>query len=136
MSIRGGLAAAYAWALRTTYSGSGVPWAVHDEVVRIDPRVRHLVPHEPEPALFSYLRETIRPGDVVLDVGSFLGIYAVLEARWTGTAGRVIAFEPTPSSGACARRHFAWNGMGPDRIHLVEAAAGERHARATLHEYD
>jgi hypothetical protein len=71
----------YGGVLRLLYARRGLPWAVHDEVLRIDPRVRHLVPHEPEPALFRFLRETIGPGAVVLDVGAFLGVYAMLAAR-------------------------------------------------------
>jgi FkbM family methyltransferase len=122
--------------LRAMYSRSGLPWAVHDEIVRIDPSARHLVPHEPEPALFRFLRQTIRPGDVVLDVGAFVGIYAVLAARWSEPAGRVIAFEPTPSSASLARRHLAWNGLPPDRVRLLEAAVADCPTRATLHEYD
>jgi FkbM family methyltransferase len=127
--------AAYGRALRAVYSRQGLPWSIHDERVRIDPSVRHLVPHEPEPALYDFLRKTIRPGDVVLDVGAFLGIYAVIESRWAGDAGRVVAFEPTPSSAALARRHFEWNGPAATRVHLVEAAVSDLPARATLHEY-
>jgi FkbM family methyltransferase len=127
--------AAYGRALRAVYSRQGLPWSIHDERVRIDPSVRHLVPHEPEPALYDFVRRTIRSGDVVLDVGAFLGIYAVLEARWAGDTGRVVAFEPTPSSAALARRHFEWNGPAARRVHLVEAAVSDRPARATLHEY-
>src|SRR5258705_11469266 len=102
----------------------------------MDPRARHLVPHEPEAELFRFLRRTIRPGDVVLDVGAFLGIYAVLEARWGGNEGRVIAFEPTPSSAALAVRHFAWNGVGEPHIRLIEAAVSDRPSKATLYQYD
>jgi FkbM family methyltransferase len=130
------MSAAYGRALRALYSRGGVPWAVHDEVVRIDPSARHLVPHESEPALYRFLRNTIRPGDVVLDVGAFLGVYAILEARWAGENGRVVAFEPTPSSAALARRHFSWNEPEGDRIHLVEAAVADRAARARFHQYD
>jgi FkbM family methyltransferase len=128
--------AAYAQALRAVYSRRGLPWRMHDETVRIDPGVRHLVPHEPEPALFEFLRHTILPGDVVLDIGAFLGIYAVLESRWAGDKGEVIAFEPTPASAAVARRHFAWNAPEGARVHLVEAAVSDRSGRATLHQYD
>jgi FkbM family methyltransferase len=109
---------------------------VHDETVRIDPRVRHLVPHEPEADVYRFLRRTIRPGDVVLDVGAFLGIYAVLEARWTGSAGRVIAFEPTPASAATAHRHLAWNGISDSRVRLIQAAVSDRKSKATLYQYD
>jgi FkbM family methyltransferase len=135
-TIRSLAAAAYGRMLRSIYAGRGQPWAVHDEIVRIDPRARHLVPHHGEPALFHFLKQTIRPGDVVLDVGAFVGIYAVLAARWSGANGRVIAFEPTPSSAALARRHLSFNGFGDERVHLIEAAASDRQARAAFHRYD
>ena len=129
------LQTAYAFALRTMYSGRGLPWAVHDETVRIDPDARHLVPHESEPALFRFLRDSLRQGDVVLDVGAFVGIYALLEARWTGDTGRVVAIEPTASSASLARRHFAWNAEG-QRVTLVEAAVSDCASVAQLHTYE
>jgi FkbM family methyltransferase len=135
-SMRRIASATYGSALRTVYGGVGFPWQVHDEVVRIDPDARHLVPHASEPALFRHLKATVRPGDVVLDVGAFVGIYAVLEARWAGESGRLVAFEPTASSAALARRHFAWNGDATRRIELIEAAVADRPGRAVLHEYD
>lgn len=118
------------------YSRTGLPWKVHGQVIRIDPQARHLVPHDAEPALFDFLARTIRPGDIVLDVGAFVGVYAVLAARWSGPGGRVVAFEPTPSSAALARRHLAYNGLGPDRVSIIEAAVSDRAARATFHQYD
>jgi FkbM family methyltransferase len=134
--LRSVAVSSYGRILRVLYSRRGLPWNVHDEVVRIDPQVRHLVPHEPEPALFDFLKHAIRPGDVVLDVGAFVGIYAVLAARWSAPGGRVIAFEPTPSSAALARTHLAFNALGPERVQLVEAAVSDRARRATLHQYD
>ncbi len=134
--VRSLVVSSYGRVLRTLYSKQGLPWRVHDEVIRIDPDVRHLVPHEPEPALFDFLKETIRPGDVVLDVGAFVGIYAVLAARWSAPDGRVIAFEPTPSSAAIARKHLTFNGVAPNRVQIIEAAVSDRATRATLHQYD
>ena len=59
-------------------------------VVRIDPR---RPPPRAARARAGAVRvpasDTIRPGDVVLDVGAFVGIYAVLAARWSGPDGRV-----------------------------------------------
>ena len=134
--VRALLSASYGRLLGACYSRRGLPWKVHDELVRIDPRVRYLVPHHAEPSLFGFLKRTIRPGDVILDVGAFVGIYAVLAGRWSGPRGRVVAFEPTPSSAAVARRHFAFNGLGPERVQLVEDAVSDRATRATLHRYD
>ncbi len=127
---------AYSVALRARYGRSGMPWRVHDDTVRIDPRVRHLVPHASEGALYRFLQREIAAGAVVLDVGSFLGVYAVLEARLAGAAGRVIALEPTAWSASIARRHFAFNAGAGAPLTLIEAAAGEMRGHATLYEYD
>jgi FkbM family methyltransferase len=128
---------AYAGFLRARYARTGMPWRVHDDTVRIDPRVRHLVPHASEEALYRFIQREIAPGDVVLDVGSFLGIYAIHEARRAGPAGRVIALEPTAWSASVARRHFEYNaGTGGAPITLIEAAAGEAPGHATFYEYD
>ena len=124
----------YSHILQTLYARRGLPWKIHDEIVRIDPGARHLVPHEPEPGLFEFLRATIRPGDVVLDVGAFAGIYAVLAGRWSSPGGRVIAFEPTPSSAALARKHLTFNGAS--QVELVEAAVSDRSGTTMLFEYD
>ena len=127
----------YAAGLRARYSRSGMPWRVHDDVVRIDPRVRHLVPHASESALYAFIKRHLSPGDVVLDVGSFLGIYAVLEARLTGPRGRVVAIEPTAWSASVARRHFAFNAdVSAAPVILVEGAAGDERRQAALYEYD
>jgi FkbM family methyltransferase len=114
-----------------------MPWRVHDEIVRIDPRVRHLVPHASEGALFAFLKRRVTAGDVVLDVGSFLGIYAILAARFAGPTGRVVAIEPTPSSASIARRHFEFNDERTSApVVLVEAAAGAQRGQASFYEYD
>jgi FkbM family methyltransferase len=113
-----------------------MPWRIHDVSVRIDPRVRHLVPHDSEPALFRFIQEHVRPREVVMDVGSFLGIYAVLEARRAGPGGRVVAVEPTAWSAALARRHIAFNAEGAAPVTVIDAAAGDSPRRATFYEYD
>src|SRR3954463_1875521 len=122
----------YAAGLRARYSRTGMPWRVHDETVRIDPTVRHLVPHASESALFAFIKRHVTPGDVVVDVGSFLGVYAVVEARLAGPRGRVVAIEPTTRSASIARRHFAFNAeTGSAPVCLVEAAAGEHRRQTT-----
>jgi FkbM family methyltransferase len=121
--------------LELRHGHRGVPWSLHDEPFRIDPRARHLLPSAAEPALFAYLKRTIRPGDVIVDAGGFLGAYAIVAARWAGPSGRVVTFEPSPTNAAIARAHFEMNPEG-SRIALIEAAAGDRAgtARLAVHE--
>ncbi len=127
---------AYGAVLRRRYASGGMPWRVHDRVLRVEPAVRHLVPHEPEAALYRFVQASVRPGDHVLDVGSFLGIYALLEAGLAGPGGRVVTVEPTASSANIARRHLRYNAAGTAPVVLVEAAAGAERGEATLREYD
>jgi FkbM family methyltransferase len=122
---------AYARCLHAIYGRRGVPWHVNGESIRIVPGVRHLVPHENEPSLFNFLRAEIRPGDVVFDVGSFLGTYAVMAARWAGPQGRVVAFEPSPETFHLLERHLAMNGVARQVVARL-AAVGERAGRREL----
>ncbi len=117
--------------LELRHGRRGIPWSLHDEPFRIDPRVRHLLPSSSEPALFAYLRRTIRTGDVIVDAGGFLGAYAIVMARWAGPSGRVVTFEPSASSAAIARAHFEMNPEG-SRITLIEAGVNDRTGRARL----
>jgi FkbM family methyltransferase len=41
------------------------------------------------------LKGSIRPGDVVWDVGANVGHYTLKFASWTGSGGRIYAFEPS-----------------------------------------
>lgn len=61
---------------------------------------------------------SIRPGDVVLDVGAGSGILSLLAAR--AGASRVYAVERAPGAVALARRLVADNGLA-DRVKLIEA---------------
>jgi FkbM family methyltransferase len=66
----------------------------------------------------------VRSGDRVLDIGACEGSFAVECLRRFG-AGAVYAFEPSPSMASALRATARRNGV-QDRLHVVEAAAGER----------
>lgn len=121
--------------LELRYGRQGLPWPIHGETIRINPHVRHLLPSTAEPTLFDYLRRTVEPGDVVLDVGGFLGAYAILSARWAGLSGRVVTFEPTAWTAGIAREHFRMNPEG-ERVTLIEAAVSDRAGQARFATFD
>jgi len=122
----------YAGCLRAVYGRQGLPWRLNGEPLRIDPDVRRMIPQENERPLFDYLRENIRPGEVVFDIGAFLGAYAVMEARWVGARGRVVAFEPSPWSFAVLSRHLRMNGLGSERVDARQTAVGARPGKRDL----
>jgi len=54
------------------------------------------VPYCEEGEILFY-KSTIRPGDIVFDIGSFVGAFATLFAKLVGDQGEVHAFEPNPN---------------------------------------
>lgn len=51
-----------------------------------------------EDGYFDAVLKQIRPGDIVFDVGAFKGICTVFMSRAVGDSGKVVAFEPVPTS--------------------------------------
>ncbi len=71
--------------------------------------------------LFSRL---LGPRSVVIDVGANVGYYTLTAAVCVGPAGRVIAFEPGPTTAARLRENAALNGFS--NLTIVEAAVSDR----------
>lgn len=51
-----------------------------------------------EPAVTALVREKIKPGDVVLDIGAHIGYYTLIFAELVGKMGLVLAYEPNPET--------------------------------------
>lgn len=69
-----------------------------------------------------------RPGQTIVDIGANIGAHALHLARWTGAAGRVVAFEPTEFAFAKLTKNLALNpdiqGRVIARQTLLVPAAG------------
>jgi FkbM family methyltransferase len=75
-----------------------------------------------ERPVFNALRETIRAGAVVYDIGANVGVFAVHLARWTGVTGWVYAIEPNPICVYFLRANLAATGMSNFTILPVAAS--------------
>jgi FkbM family methyltransferase len=82
-----------------------------------------------EPDVWRSLMSRLKPGDVFVDVGAHIGLYAIGAARRVGANGAVYAFEPEPAVAAALRRHVAINGCG-DVVQVVEAGVGDHPGEA------
>lgn len=78
------------------------------ETVRVSPLSRGLSWNLDE---YHAFRAATTPGAVVCDIGANAGAYSVLFGRWTGSSGRVFAFEPSPSTRSNLERHLALNDL-------------------------
>jgi FkbM family methyltransferase len=62
------------------------------------PYARHHLERREDRSSMLAMRQLIRPGDVVLDVGAHIGIFSVFAAGLVGLKGAVYAFEPVPDT--------------------------------------
>lgn len=67
--------------------------------------------------------QSLRPGDVVLDIGSGAGIDCLLAAARVGPTGRVIGLDMTPAMVAAAREHARQAGATTVEFRLGDAEA-------------
>jgi FkbM family methyltransferase len=71
----------------------------------------------------AFLRQALSPGDVFVDVGANIGVFALPLARHVGLGGRVIAIEASPSVGEVLDGNVSRNRV--ENIRTVHCAASD-----------
>lgn len=85
--------------------------------------------HEAETT--AQLRQLLRPGMVVLDVGAHVGYYTRLASQLVGETGQVIAFEPHPRN----HHYLEDNTRKRPNVTRLQVALAEAEGTAELHDY-
>jgi len=77
-----------------------------------------------ETHLQAAVRELVRPGWVIYDVGANIGYVTLLLARTVGAAGRVYAFEALPANVDRLSENIALNNLG-GRVTIIPGAVAD-----------
>ncbi|MFL5340330.1 MAG: FkbM family methyltransferase [Gemmataceae bacterium] len=120
------------WTLAAVYDHRGLVRKVNGASMRVLPRYRWYFAPDYDPPVARFFQQRVRPGDVCINVGANLGVYALQFAHWSAPSGQVFAFEPNPATAGSLRAHVAMNRLG-DRVHVMERAVSERPGMATFH---
>ncbi len=83
-----------------------------------------------EPEERKFFEETVKKGDVVFDIGSHVGFYALLASELVGEEGKVFAFEPLLKNLKYLKKHIKINNI--KNIDVIEAAASDKEGTAFL----
>ena len=86
-------------------------------------RTEHLPEEPPERPVVEDFLGSLRPEDVVFDLGANHGIYTCLAGMGLDS-GRVVSFEPNPETFAELRANVALNDL-TDRVTLYQAAVAD-----------
>lgn len=70
-----------------------------------------------------FVLDTLKPGDLFVDIGANIGSYTVLASKARGA--RTISVEPDPDTARALRRNIEVNEIG-GRVRVVEAALGAK----------
>lgn len=85
----------------------------------------------PEADERAFVLAQLRPGDLFVDIGANLGVYAISTAARAPDGAHVVAFEPHPVSRGRLAYNIAANGVA-DRVSIEPFAVGAEPSTATL----
>lgn len=106
--------------------GRGVPREIGGEKFRFPAKFSRYYEANYEPETFRFLRSRLQPGDVAIDVGGHIGLFAVLAARLVGPRGKVFSFEPTPFTRSVLEKVVELNGCSDTVEVRPEAVSSQR----------
>lgn len=95
---------------------------------------RHVVHGTYEPHVAAVLRQRLRPGMGMLDVGANIGVFALLAASLVGPGGYVLAMEPNPGNARLLEASRRANGFS--HLTVCQAAAARSAGVLALHSFD
>jgi len=85
-----------------------------------------------EVAELEFAKRVLRPGDVAVDVGAHVGLYALTFSREVGPAGRVLALEPDPRNRERLEANIGLNAFAGN-VAMLAVAASDEGGTAVLH---
>jgi FkbM family methyltransferase len=84
-----------------------------------------------DPAEIRFVRRSLQPGQVAVDIGCHKGAYTYWMRRRVGPGGAVYAFEPQPSQVAYLRDAFS--AMSYDNVEIVPTALSNKSGEMPLY---
>lgn len=84
-----------------------------------------------EPLETQFLLDTLKPGQVFVDVGANIGYFSLVASRIVGAEGEVLAFEPETLNYELLESNCQLNGC--DNVRNFKAALGEENASGQIY---
>jgi FkbM family methyltransferase len=122
---------AYA-ALEVATGRRGTARVVNGQRIRFPARWARYYGDEYESSTFAWMRHSVPPGSVALDIGAHIGLMSVQLARCVGRGGHASSFDPSPGTRQVLERgrlnHIA------HRVEVRPEAVSDHQGRATFYD--
>lgn len=125
-SVANGLKSLYYGVLHIITAGKGISRNISGFRVSFPTRYYKYYEADYEKESFSFIRSKVKEGDIVLDIGGHIGLYATAFGQLVGKSGRVYSFEPTPSTRSVLSQTVSLNHLENIVSVQPEAIAKER----------
>lgn len=119
------------WFLDQLTLGNGISRHINGFKLKLPVRYMRYFPADYEAENFAFLRANVSQGDVVLDIGAHIGLFATAAASLVGQSGKVYAFEPAPATSAVLKETIRINQIA-ERVTIVNAAMGKETGTITF----
>ena len=100
--------------------------------VKLPTRYINYFPADYEQENFEFLKQHVKAGDHVLDIGAHIGLFSTIAAQLTGNTGKVYAFEPAAETQALLKQTIAINHFN-NVIEPYQEAMGATSGKTTFY---
>lgn len=111
--------------------GRGLQRRVNGHTLRLPTRFFKYFPETYEAENFEFLKESCKPGALIIDIGAHIGLFSVIAAQVTGKTGKVYAFEPAPGTIALLQKTVVINHE-EQVIETIQKAVGKENGKITF----
>jgi FkbM family methyltransferase len=112
--------------------GRGLRKTINGFSVKLPTRYINYFPADYEQENFEFLKEHVKKGDRVLDIGAHIGLFATIAAKLTGNSGKLYAFEPAAETNKLLRQTVAINKL-ENIIETYSEAMGATSGKTTFY---
>jgi len=80
---------------------------------------------------YNFLRNQVKPGMHIIDIGAHLGLFAVVSSQLAGDTGKIVCFEPTPGTYAVLNQTLKLNQC--NNVIPVQGAVSDKEGTAIFY---
>lgn len=91
--------------------GKGINRTINGVDIKMPTRYYKYYESDYEKESFAFIKEKVKPGFTVLDIGGHIGLYATAFGKLVGPSGKVYSFEPTPVTNKLLQKTVTINDL-------------------------